>query len=564
MLINRWPALLVMTASLLACGDGSNGDQTGPDGDIEQVDDSDSQDLSISTLACPQAQGNEPSWPEPALPFPPCKPFEHGFSLPEMVTPSGLIGLYASAEMQPVGYAEEVTIAVFVPGTETIDGEASGALEVQADAGIEVLSSAPLVSGRGRLVVQLNKPGLVSLQVSLVGDGRQGKLQLFGFVSRLPVWEIDINAADLAVLMSSSATKKHVPMTLRRDGKWATGWVRLHGGTSKSFAKKSFRLDLDGGQPLPDDRRHLVLRSEWGDRTLLRNWLALQVFARGTSLPASTARFVHLRVNARYHGVVNEVQRIDTRFLVDHGRDPNGSLYESDPPHELGIPGGNLTPLPDLVTYKQVYAQHAGTQDYVDLLTLIELALQLPEAAFIESIVEIVRVDEVLVYLAVMAVIQNQDHIKKNYYLYRDPAAKDCRWEVWPWDLDLSFGRLWTAEKQVLDDEIFHDADPWVGVNKGHAFYNQLYDRLLHVPKWRTRYLQFIAKLLQYPFTEAFIQDRLAHAVCQMTPDLLADANKRSDNTDYLARVAEIGAFVKKRRVFLENLLEKEAGRASE
>jgi hypothetical protein len=110
----------------------------------------------------------------------------------------------------------------------------------------------------------------------------------------------------------------------------------------------------------------------------------------------------------------------------------------------------------------------------------------------------------------------------------------------------------------VLDDQIFHDADPWVGVNKGHAFYNHLYDRLLQVPKWRTQYLQYISKLLKYPFTEAFFKERIDHAVCQMTADLLADANKRSDNADYLDRVAEIGDFVKKRRTFLETWLQNE------
>ena len=250
-----------------------------------------------------------------------------------------------------------------------------------------------------------------------------------------------------------------------------------------------------------------------------------------------------------------DVERIDKDFLVANDMSRTGSLYEADPPFVLSTPGGNLTPLPDDKTYRSVYQHHAGKIDYSDLVSLIATALEWPDDKLAQLGDEVLRIDETLRYLAIMAVIQNQDHIKKNYYLYRDPKAADCRWRHIPWDLDISFGRLWTPENDILDDQLFVDGDPFAGVYKGHSFYNGLVERLLTMPQWRARFVTMADRVAQEVMTPAFIKQQVDVAVCRMQPDLLADDHKRSDNDDYIKRVEQLHSFAVGRRKALQSLL---------
>jgi spore coat protein H len=155
-------------------------------------------------------------------------------------------------------------------------------------------------------------------------------------------------------------------------------------------------------------------------------------------------------------------------------------------------------------------------------------------------------VDQYLVYLATMAVIQNTDHIKKNYFLYRDPDAADDRWIIIPWDLDVSFGHLWTEEHDVWDETMFFD-EPVEFTN----YRNHLIEKLLIQPPFLVRYYDFVDHILDTTFTPEFINGRIENALCRGTPDIIADEKKRAENTEYLDRVQELRDFVDKRRAFI-------------
>ena len=165
-------------------------------------------------------------------------------------------------------------------------------------------------------------------------------------------------------------------------------------------------------------------------------------------------RYVNLRVNDRAYGLMVHTERVDKDFLTDRGLSALGSLYEADPPFEKSVPGANLTKSV-AADYSELYQHHAGDLNYSDLIELIEEVLLLPSVTLDRDLNKVIRVDDFLVYLAAQAMIQNQDFVKKNYYLYRDPQAQDPRWTVLPWDLDLSWGHLWTPEGDVLDEQIF-------------------------------------------------------------------------------------------------------------
>ena len=145
--------------------------------------------------------------------------------------------------------------------------------------------------------------------------------------------------------------------------------------------------------------------------------------------------------------------------------------------------------------------------------------------------------------------------MKKNYYIYRDPKAVDSRWSLIAWDLDLSFGHLWTKEGDVLDEQIFIDSDPYLGTYDGHDFFNQLVDRLLWVKRFRKRYRAFVAHLIAGPFSLAFLQPRIDNALCRMQPDLLADALKRAKNPEIAGRAQEVRDYIPARQAWLTTWL---------
>jgi hypothetical protein len=252
---------------------------------------------------------------------------------------------------------------------------------------------------------------------------------------------------------------------------------------------------------------------------------------------------------------MHNVERIATHLLSYWNLSNQGSLYEADPEDAFSSPGGNLTPIVPPENYPHVYQHQAGTIDYADLRQFIEQTLALPSPSFEQTIERELMLDEYVDYLGVMAAIQNIDHVRKNFYLYRDPEQLRG-WLLLPWDMDLSFGHLWTEENEVLDETISSDADIFVGVHVPERgdFYNQLIDRVLTVPSYRSRFRGRVQALLTSSISRSAAEAMLANMVCRATPDIVADSAKRASNAEYQSRVAEIGAFLDARKAFVRGL----------
>lgn len=482
----------------------------------------------------------------------PCEPFEGGFTEPVLDPAEGPVQLSLSSTMQPVGYDTRVELRVVRVGTDMRDTDLAGNFELLKDDAVEEVSREPLAEGRGAVVVRFTTPGRHVLRVrALDGSGREGTVTVFVYRTQLQVWEVKIDEADLAEMLADRSENIDKPAQLTIGGERFQALVRLHGGSSRAFRKTSFRFQLEDGR-LEDGSDDVVVRAEFADKTMLRNYLGAEVFRYATRLPATRMRMVHMRINDAYYGVMWHVERVDSVYLRARGLFP-ASMYEADPPFEYSIPGGNLTPLPTLAIYQAVYDQKSGEAFHADLIALIEDLLDLPYEQFIEKVEDEMDVDWCLRYLAIMAVLQNQDHVRKNYYLYRDTATtRYSRWMIFPWDLDLAMGHLWTEENDVLDESIFTDASPYVGKRvPEHTFYNQLMTQLWTSPEYDKVFWKHIRAALQSTFTPEFIDDRIDAALCRGTPDILADKKKRAHNSEYMDRVQEVRDFVAARREFL-------------
>jgi spore coat protein H len=371
------------------------------------------------------------------------------------------------------------------------------------------------------------------------------------YTSQLPIYELTIADSDLQHLLDNPHERVSVAADLTVNGETFQTSARLHGGASRDYPKKSFRFDLDQGLELKDGRDHIILRAEWNDKSLLRNYLGLETFRNGTWLAVPSAEPVHFRINQQYYGVMWRVERIDGDFLRTRGmNNKTGSLYEADPFQECAKLGADMAPLPNMETYQCVYPLQKGEEDYADLIDLIENILTLAPWDFQPIINDTVRVNDMLVYFAAMAVIQSQDHLKKNFYLFSDPASSDDdRWTIFPWDLDLTLGHLWTYQSDTLDETIFTDSPLDFGVCPGYC--NVLFSKLMEVNTYRARFFQMVKRLTDTVFTNEFVKEHIDNFLCRAEPDILADTRKRATNAEYLSRVDELRFFVDERRKFI-------------
>jgi hypothetical protein len=75
-----------------------------------------------------------------------------------------------------------------------------------------------------------------------------------------------------------------------------------------------------------------------------------------------------------------------------------------------------------------------------------------------------VDIPQVVDFLAARIITGDTDCCHKNYYLYRDTGGSD-EWQMWPWDVDLSFGRRWISSMTYWDQRLIVDTPLFIGNN---------------------------------------------------------------------------------------------------
>jgi len=388
-----------------------------------------------------------------------------------------------------------------------------------------------------------------------------------------PIWDLRVTPANFARLESNPDADIFVPCGLTAGGVAYDRdcMVRLRGGSSRAFPKRSFRIEFPENADHPGFTRKINLRAEYNDDSFLRNYLAHESFRRFTERPAPATRFIRLTLNGREYGLMLEVERIGGRFLERHGRDRDRSMYEADPSGELHTNGATaLIPLPDVATYRAAFDQTTGTRtDYSDLIAFIEQAIW-PD--WIDSasrfptrttrIRTVLDVDGYLDYLAVYGVIQSSDHVKKNYYLSLQPDSGGTpRWEFYPWDMDLSFGCLWNVAEDnsicnTLETEFPNDIG---GLSEGdmvnyptELFFNLLIHLVVGDTQLRGRHQDRICAIVRSDFWTRRLPSLIDALEETIRDAVAADPNDRNRNpAEFRAAVQTVRSFHAMRTTFL-------------
>lgn len=283
----------------------------------------------------------------------------------------------------------------------------------------------------------------------------------------------------------------------------------IHGQSSSGFPKHSFNVDLNpgyklvwkDGEPAIDD---INLLTTYPDKAKMRNMLAHNTF-RDAGTPYHFVVPVRIQFNGQFWGDWHFVENGDDNYLKRAGLDPNGALYKmySTFPSDVG-------------TIEKKTRKNESNGD----ITAFRAGLNRSGAALAAFLMDNVNVPEVVNYLAAMTITGNTDCCHKNYYFYRDSEGTG-EWHMLPWDVDLSFGRVWSGSPTYWDDTMYVDTPLRIGNNNdfviaflGNASINQMYLRRLRT---------LMEELMQAPGTPANLL-KYERFIDEWIPKLAPDA----------------------------------------
>ncbi|MCH2101311.1 MAG: CotH kinase family protein [Planctomycetes bacterium] len=343
-------------------------------------------------------------------------------------------------------------------------------------------------------------------------------------------------------------------------------FVRRRGGSSAWWPKRSFKFDFNRGHHFrydPDRRRveELNLNTSWSDKSYLRRYLGWKAY-EAAGQPGSDVQLVHLRMNNEFYSVTAFVEQPDENLLDRFGWDEDGvgPLYKMYNVLDRSSSG--------------VEKKTRRSENNSDLKGLVQ-GLKLTGIDQRNYIFDNVDLPAVINYIAITNLIHNNDHIAKNYYVYRDVQTDD-EWRFIPWDLDLTQGRNYTRSGGVLNDTIWADLDqfshPLFGDRdrpKNDGPWNRLIDAVFQHPESRELYMRrfrtVMDQLLQSPGTpraERWFESQFDDWAPRMSSDVALDVARwgipsyGDRNQDYLQALQIFEAeFLEKRRVYLYETL---------
>lgn len=294
--------------------------------------------------------------------------------------------------------------------------------------------------------------------------------------------------------------------------------ANIHGQSTRGFPKKSYDFSFNPGYKFrwSDDASrvgNLNLLTTWADKTHLRNELAHETYREGGA-PYHFAFPVRVQKNREFFSVANVVENGDEDFLKRLGLDPQGAFYKMYNSAE------------SVAFAEKKTRKNEGTADLQALITGMGQANPTARQAFM---FDHLNVPEVIDFFAAKIITADVDCCSKNYYLYRDSDGTG-EWQAMPWDVDLSFGRVWTCGSPCytyFDQTIYTNQGITVGY--GNTVFTPFYDTPATRQMFLRRLRTLMDELFQPPGTPAtndFYRLKTLALRDQIAPDAALDLAK--------------------------------------
>ena len=241
--------------------------------------------------------------------------------------------------------------------------------------------------------------------------------------------------------------------------------VNKHGQTTAGFAKKGYDFNLNEDNrfewDVTQDRvKALNLLTNYGDKSKTHNAMSHEALGaigsvhhwckqvRVQQVTTATAG----TPSTQFFSIADLMENGDDQFLSYNGLDDDGALYKMyNSLNSGGTFGDNNTG-----AEKKTRLYETNNNDLAALVTGLDVNTAL--ATRRQFAYDNLNLPQCVSYFVGLEVASSQDNGHKNFYMYRD-SNHSREWSIFPWDVDLSWGRNWLDASGYLTDTIFIDND---------------------------------------------------------------------------------------------------------
>jgi len=293
-----------------------------------------------------------------------------------------------------------------------------------------------------------------------------------------------------------------------------------------------FKVRFQSREPF-QEMTTINLLDEGKPRFALSEYLSFELY-RMAGVPAPRSGHYRVRMDGRWLGYQLMVEQVNKAFLRNNGRSDTGNLYK------LLWYGRNF-----IQQHEKKTNLDTGHDDIVQLSrSLVRLSGD-QEWRYIR---QHFSVDEFATYYAVSQCISNWDGYFNNYFVYHD-TGKTGKWEMYPWDMDKTWGDYDGASKNY-DWYKMPLSFGMEGDQPGGGFFRRSYGPhggpswwrrpghlsgpLLANPGFRPLFLSKLKELLNHTFTPEKMFPVIDALEERLKPEVAFKAGNSSWATDQL------------------------------
>lgn len=315
--------------------------------------------------------------------------------------------------------------------------------------------------------------------------------------------------------------------------------IRIRGNTSRSWPKKSHKIDLPPGrrvplrlappdQPEPPEVSELNLNTTYTDKSYVRALLTAEMHAL-TGIASPEIFHIHQRENGAFYSVALCTENVDDIFLKKHGIDDLGAVYKA-----VGDTGAC-----DFTSATAFEKKNRGSEGYTDLQAVVT-SLGLTGTALETWLFDNIDVPSWVNWHAGSVISQNIDASNKNFYIHRDTRGS-LEWTVIPWDLDLTFG----PNALNTDTIVYNQSTPSTPQCPSHPLigarpwqlhsnkFNRMIEALAQTPRTRLMIARRIRSLNDQFLATNWFNTRMDALEPILTADVNTDHTKWGTNSHF-------------------------------
>ena len=293
----------------------------------------------------------------------------------------------------------------------------------------------------------------------------------------------EIGEADTQVEVSVSSFG-HAPVISR-------GRVHLRGGSSRSYEKRNMKLEFvrshSSGRsivelPVFGGISALQMNPMVFDERLIRDRLNWTLY--GEMLPAGyddgfgkrKMAYAEVFLNDRYEGVyllMESMSEEDELLKTGTSHVLTDSVYRTLPIKFVEERPYMLRPDRETAGYELRYAP-PGADGFAALQPYFDMLVEEDDAAFAGLAAACMDIESVVRYEVLMQMLGMTDNVWNNVYLWARADGDGMRYQLAPWDMDMSWGKAWGGQADKLGEELdgwysFDVADRIIGLNVAGA-----------------------------------------------------------------------------------------------